>query len=236
VRFWGGMKGKMDAETIFSLRKLALLGAMEQPIKLSAASFSETLKSSVQTAARRLQEMEREGLIYRRIMVDGQWVMLTRRGIDVLKAECQEYRQIFFAKTNLEVELVGKVITGLGEGKYYTTLEGYKRQFKRKLGFFPFPGTLNIKLDARSIEARRMLDFANAIRIEGFKTPKRTFGGGRCYPCEILHERAKGIRSFVIIPERTHYPDDIIEIISPVFLRKELQLNDGDYLALRVKV
>ena len=227
----------MDAESVFSLRKLALLGAMEQPIKLSAASFSEALKSSVQTAARRLKELEREGLIYRRITADGQWVMLTRRGIDVLKAECQEYRQIFFAKTSIEVELVGKVITGLGEGKYYTTLEGYKRQFKRKLGFIPFPGTLNIRLDTpRCIEARRMLEWANAIEIEGFKTPKRTFGGCRCYPCEILHERAKGIRSFVIVPERTHYPDDIIEIISPVFLRKELQLNDGDDIAIRVKV
>ncbi len=227
---------KVNADMLFSLRKLALLGAMEQPIKLSATHFSEVLGSSIQTAARRLQELEREGLVYRRLTGDGQWVMLTRRGIDMLKAECLEYRQIFVRKTRMEVELVGRVITGLGEGKYYTTLEGYKKQFKEKLGFYPFPGTLNLRLDAHSVEARRALEWGNAIEIESFKTEIRTFGGGRCYPCRILHERAHSIRSFVIIPERTHYPNDIIEIISPVYLRKELNLKDGDELRIRIHV
>ena len=35
----------------------------------------------------------------------------------------------------------------MGEGSYYMSLKGYKKQFKEKLGYEPFPGTLNLKLE-----------------------------------------------------------------------------------------
>ena len=227
---------KMSGNIIFSLRKLALLGAIAQPIKLSSGHFAEAIKSSTQTAARRLQELEREGLVHRRIMADGQWIMLTKKGIEQLKKECYEYQEIFFSRTNIEVEIAGRLITGLGEGKYYTTLEGYRRQFEAKLGFNPFPGTLNLSLEAQSIPARKKLDARKGIEIEGFESEDRTFGGGKCFLCKIVNKEAEGIKSAVIIPERTHYPDDVLEIISPVYLRHELQLKDGDEIRTRVVI
>ena len=41
----------------------------------------------------------------------------------------------------------GRVVGGLGQGQYYISRKGYRHQFIQKLGFVPFPGTLNIKLD-----------------------------------------------------------------------------------------
>jgi riboflavin kinase len=227
---------KMGGDIIFSLRKLALLGAIEQPIKLSSGHFAEGIGSSVQTAARRLQELEREGLVHRRIIADGQWIMLTTKGVEFLKKECYEYQELFFSTPKIEVEIAGRLVTGLGEGGYYTTLNGYKKQFEAKLGFIPFPGTLNLSLDLLCIVARKKLDGRKGITIERFESENRTFGGGKCFPCKILNERAEGIKSAVILPDRTHYPDDILEIISPVYLRGELDLKNGDEVRTRVVI
>lgn len=228
------MKIKMSGDMMFSLRKLALLGAVGQPVKLSSVHFAEAIKSSVQTAGRRLQDLEREGFVHRRITADGQWIILTKSGIEHLKEECYEYQAIFFTTQNVELEFVGCVITGLGEGEYYTTRDEYKRQFEVKLGFTPFPGTLNLRLNSQSIAAREILDVWKGIEIESFESEKRTFGGGKCFSCKIINDRAEGIKSAVIIPDRTHYPEDVLEIISPVYLRCELQLKDGDEIRARV--
>lgn len=227
---------KVHGDIVISLRKLALQGAMKQPIKLSAGHFADAIQASVQTAARRLQELEREGLVHRRITADGQWIMLTKAGVEFLKKECCEYQELFFSRLTIEIEIAGRLVTGLGEGGYYTTLEGYKRQFESKLGFIPFPGTLNLSLDLLCIVARKKLDERMGIKIESFESENRTFGGAKCFPCKILDDRAEGIKSAVIIPERTHYPEDIMEIIAPVYLRGELGLKNGDELLTQVVI
>jgi len=230
------MKIKMGGDIMLSLRKLALLGAVEQPVKLSSVHFAEAINSSIQTAGRRLLELEKEGLVHRRIIADGQWVILTKRGIEQLKSECYEYQELFFSTPKIEVEICGRVITGMGEGEYYTTLNGYRRQFESKLGFAPFPGTLNLSLDLLCIVARKKIEGRRGIAIEGFESENRTFGGAKCFPCKLWDARAEGIKSAVIIPNRTHYPEDILEIISPVYLRGELDLRDGDEIGIRVVI
>lgn len=41
----------------------------------------------------------------------------------------------------------GEVVSGLGEGRYFLSLPPYKEIFKKILGFEPYEGTLNLKLD-----------------------------------------------------------------------------------------
>ena len=41
----------------------------------------------------------------------------------------------------------GKIASGLGQGQYFISREGYSRQFLQHLGFVPFPGTLNVLLE-----------------------------------------------------------------------------------------
>lgn len=116
----------------------------------------------------------------------------------------------------------GRVSAGLGQGKYYISRDGYRRQFFEKLGFAPAPGTLNLKLD---------YPFAlsgsdpKSFRIEGFEDERRTFGDCICRPVRICE-----IQGAIVRPERTSYPASLLELIAPVNLREVLSLSDGDEL------
>lgn len=211
---------------IQSLKKLALLGAHQKPLELSSIQFAEHLDSSQQTASRKLKALEEEKLILRRFLPDGQLISITENGIDVLKRELSDYNEIFSGNGSINI-LSGKVITGLGEGQYYISRDGYRKQFMEKLGFDPYPGTLNLKLDTKSIDIRKKI--TENIKITGFTDQDRTFGKGSCF-----RVRISDIDGAVITPERTHYPEDIIEIIAPVNLRDRLELKDGHKVNVEV--
>jgi riboflavin kinase len=211
---------------ILSLKKLALLGAHQKPLELSSVEFATHIDSSQQTAARKLKALEDENLIVRNISPDGQVISITKNGIDLLQMELNDYQGIFSGNGNLKI-LNGKIITGIGEGQYYIALDGYRTQFIEKLGFDPYPGTLNVRLDTNSIDIRKKI--TPGIRILGFTDQNRTFGKGSCFKVRI-----SDIDGAVITPERTHYPEDIIEIIAPVNLRERLDLKDGTNINVEV--
>ncbi len=211
---------------ILSLKKLALLGAHKKPLELSSNEFASHIDTSPQTAARKLKSLEDENLITRQILQGGQLINITKNGIAALQNELNDYKEIFSWNGDKKF-LTGKVITGLGEGQYYISLDGYRAQFREKLGFDPYPGTLNIKLDPNSIEMRKGISVK--IKISGFMKENRTFGCGSCF-----NIRISDVKGAVIVPERTHYPEDIIEIIAPVNLREHLALKDGSVVHVEV--
>jgi len=188
------------------------------------------LSQSPQTAARRLENLEREGYIDRWKAKGKSWLIITNKGKETLFKEYLDYRAIFSDEHKKKIVLSGKVISGLGEGQYYTNLEGYRVQFEKKLDISPYPGTLNIRLDEKSFPLRNMLELGG-IQIEGFKTKDRTFGGVRCYPAMI-----EGLRCGVVLPQRSHHGDDIIEVISPYCLRERLGLRDGSEVKVEVQL
>ncbi|HEY9246225.1 MAG TPA: DUF120 domain-containing protein, partial [Candidatus Methanoperedens sp.] len=167
---------------ILSLKKLALLGAHQKPVELSSIEFASHIDASQQTAARKLKNLEEEKLISRQILPEGQLISITDSGLSLLQKEFYEYQEIFSRDGNRKI-LSGKVITGLGEGQYYIALEGYRTQFRERLGFDPFPGTLNIRLDQPSIWLRKRIN--GTIQISGFMSDNRTFGKGSCFNIRI---------------------------------------------------
>jgi riboflavin kinase, archaea type len=210
------------------LKKLALIGAVNKTIKVSSSEFQKHTGASSKTAARKLKQLEEEGLIERKIVPGGQLIKMTEKGIEILKSEYLEYSSIFSPESGI-LELEGNVLTGLGEGQYYINIPGYRKQFEEKLHFIPFPGTLNVQLSEKSSVLRNLLREIQTVRIDGFNDGERTFGGGNCYSVSI-----GGIKAAVISPERTHYPSDLIEIIAPVKLRDTLKLEDGDRVVIQV--
>ncbi|MFH0905002.1 MAG: DUF120 domain-containing protein [Methanobacteriota archaeon] len=210
---------------IHYLKKLALMGAHNKPLEISSVEFASQMDTSPQTAARKLKFLEDEMLIKRQIVHSGQLVSITKNGLAALQKERNDY-QIIFGNGHKKF-LTGKVITGLGEGQYYISLEGYRTQFIEKLGFTPYPGTLNVKLDTPSVDIRKGI--SADLEISGFTKDNRTFGRGSCFNIMIMD-----INGAVIVPERTHYPEDIIEIIAPVNLRKYLKLRDGSTVEVEV--
>jgi riboflavin kinase, archaea type len=211
------------------LKKLALIGAVNKTVKVSSSEFHKHTGDSSKTAARKLKQLEEERLIERKIVPGGQLIKMTEKGIEILKNEYIEYSRIFSSEPDT-LELEGNVLKGLGEGQYYINIPGYRKQFEEKLHFVPFPGTLNVQLSESSSALRNRLREMSAIRIDGFNDGERTFGGGNCYPI-----RVGGIEAAVVVPDRTHYPSDLIEIIAPVKLRDALKLKDGDRIVTRVK-
>ena len=118
-----------------------------------------------------------------------------------------------------KIFLSGIIVKGLGEGTYFMSMQHYQNEIKKKLGFKPYPGTLNLKVGKKQIN---LLKKIVPIKINGFKSVNKTFGGASCYKAKI-----KTINSAIIIPDLTKHKD-IIEIIAPVHMKSELKLKDGD--------
>ena len=221
-------------DEVATLRRVALDGGLAGETKLSCAALAADLDVSNQTASRRLQRLEEAGLVTRDTVADGQWVRITEAGERTLRTEYETYRRIFEEPAQLALQ--GRVTDGMGEGRHYISLPGYMTQFEERLGYAPYPGTLNIDLDPESVRARAALETFEPVPIDGFEDDDRTYGPAICYPATV--ETADGRtyeRAHVIAPERTHHDEDQLEVIAPDRLRDELDLTDGDTLVVTVE-
>src|SRR5207245_10263594 len=90
----------------------------------------------------RLVEVGKLGLRGRSAEGRNQTVRITKEGLDSLTQMYRVLRSVFEAP-KAEVEISAVVFSGLSEGAYYMGMEGYRKQFRSKLGFDPFTGTLN---------------------------------------------------------------------------------------------
>ncbi|AFZ73433.1 DUF120 domain-containing protein [Natronobacterium gregoryi] len=220
-------------DELAALKLLALEGGLEGDVKLSCSQLADRLEASNQTASRRLQRLEGASLIERDTVSDGQWVTVTEDGERVLHAEYEDYRRVF--ETNSTVELEGTVTSGMGEGRHYISLPGYKRQFADRLGYEPFPGTLNLDLREDSVRRRSAISSLEPVSIDGWEDDERTYGPAVCYPATIETSEGESYESaHTIAPDRTHHDEDQLEVIAPDKLREDLDLEDGDFVTVRV--
>ena len=217
------------AEDLQCLKTIGLMGALRGSVLVSSQKIGELLGISPMTASRKLISLENNALLTRSMRPDGQYVSITKDGEDELRREYLQYCRLFGEKASA-FTLRGNVIEGLGEGRYYTRLSGYVKQFKDLLDIDPYPGTLNLRLHTESIDTRQMIDSLDWIKIKGFTSEDRTFGEARAIKCSI-----NGFRCAIIVPGRSHYPEDIVEIISEVRLRDELNLKNDDTVTVEVK-
>lgn len=211
---------------LHALKHLALMGATTQPVKLSSREFAEALGVSQQASSSVLLELYKLGLIRREIGARKQHITLTDAGIGALAREHADLRAIFEGASTIEI--VGAVSSGLGEGAYYMSQEGYQRQFEAHLGHSPVPGTLNLKLEGTEAAKMQLLDAGEGFEIAGFVDKSRTFGGAKLFKCDV-----NGTEAGVVIPLRTHHKDTL-ELISHKHLRRTLKLKDGDKIRVRV--
>ena len=202
-----------------TLKELALLGAIKNKIEISSLELAKQIDSSQQTASRYLLELDKKEMIIREMGIKKQLIQITDIGTNALQEVHSQYQQIF--ELTDRVYFKGVVVSGLGEGRYYTEQEGYVTQFKEKLGIVPYPGTLNVEIEYVERNKLRLLKNHSSILIEEFKTDNRTFGGVRCF-----HAKIGGTEGAIVLPLRSHY-SNVLEFISPHFLRDKLNLKDG---------
>jgi len=217
---------------IVILSELLLCGAKNNYVELTTTEIAKKIKRSQQLASKELLDLEFFGYISRNKKSKKYTIKVTEKGYQ------QVYDLFLFLKTAIEsfkyiIDFEGHIITGMGEGAYYMSLNGYKQQFKEKLGYEPYPGTLNIKLNSMLyVEAKKEMLKYPSIDIEGFSDQSRTFGWVKCYPAYI--NDSVDINSSILILERTHYDDSIIEIIAPFSIKEQFSLKNGDYIKLKV--
>ncbi|PNX49575.1 MAG: hypothetical protein BV457_01280, partial [Thermoplasmata archaeon M9B1D] len=197
-----------------------LLGAIKNKIEISSLELGKQIESSQQTASRYLLELDKIGMVTRELGIKKQIIQITSLGEDALQNEHLQYQQIF--ELTDRVQFKGIVVSGMGEGRYYTEQTGYVEQFKEKLGFSPYPGTLNVKIELIEKNKLRFLKNNQAIEISEFKTRNRTFGAVRCFQAEI-----NGIKGAIVLPMRSHY-SNVLEFISQTYLREKLEIKDDD--------
>jgi len=215
----------------FTLYKLAELGACSRTVKVSTEYLAEKIGASQQTASRHLIDLEKIGWIKRTITPEGCLTKITESGIAELKKLYSNLRLVFEAAYPPSVTLEGTLFSGLGEGAYYVTKEGYRKQFMEKLGFDPYPGTLNLKLTTEyDVKTMSELEAYPAIEIQGFEDESRTFGSVKCYPA-VINNKLKGA---VVYALRSHYNTSVLEIIAPSFLRGRLKLKDGNKVKVEI--
>lgn len=195
---------------------LLKLKAHAAPARVSTTQLAGELGLSQQTMSRWLVGMERNGLVERKLGA----VSLTQKAVSELARVKTDLDAVFESKR--KTVFSGKLFTGLGEGGYYISQSQYVNFIEKKLGFAPFPGTLNLRLSEPS--RRITLSGMNGLRIPGFESKGRAFGALIAYPAKINGKE----RGAVVVPERTHYGDDVLEIVSKERLRKKLRINDGD--------
>ena len=124
------------------------------------------------------------------------------------------------------LRIKGKVFSGTGEGAKFMELPWVKKQMEEKLGFVPYPGTLNIKLSKDKVKFKNLLKRAKPIEI----LPAEGYCLGKCLKAHLVN----GLECAIVLPEVKNYPEDVIEIIAHVNLREKLQLKDGDIIEVMI--
>jgi len=208
------------------LKEIALLGAIRDKIEISSIELAHQINTSQQTASRYLLDLDKKEMITREFGIKKQLIQITDIGKSILQEEHLQYQQIFELTNRIFIS--GKVVSGIGEGSYYTKQKDYIKQFQDKLKFTPHPGTLNIEIKHIEKNKIRFLKNFNAIIIDEFRNNNRTFGSVKCF-----HAKIENIKGAIVLPIRSHY-SNILEFISPYFLRKKLKLKDGDNVKITI--
>ncbi|MEM2855947.1 MAG: DUF120 domain-containing protein [Candidatus Nitrosocaldaceae archaeon] len=213
---------------IMLLVELIKKGGRYSYINITTTELGEILNKSQQTISNNLLELERNNYIERVKDGKGFKIKVTEKCNDEL------FKLFLVLKHALEdikeIEIKGIITKGMGEGSYYISLPGYKKQFIQKLGFEPYRGTLNIKLEPYYRGVKSVLKMQPGIFIEGFNDGNRTYGWVKCYRASI-----DSIEGAVLILERTHHDDSILEIIAPVKIMEKMNVDYGSTITVKIR-
>ncbi|CCK79738.1 MULTISPECIES: DUF120 domain-containing protein [Desulfobacula] len=122
----------------------------------------------------------------------------------------------------------GKVIQGAHKAAFFTELDWVKLQCREKIGFVPFPGTLNLELSLSEVE--RLEKFSEGI-WEELVPPDQNFCSSKVLPIWVGN-----VKGALILPDADVkiHGRQVVEILAPVKLRDELGINDGDMVVLQL--
>jgi riboflavin kinase len=225
---------EIKLQHILTIVELLAKGARHNFVEVTTTELGKGIGRSQQAASKHLLDLENSGYIERAKKGQKFAVRVTDKGYSEIQSLFSSLRAaIESAPATIDFE--GSVVSGMGEGAYYMSLEGYRKQFKQKLGYEPYPGTLNVRLtDQIFMNARRELGKHQSIFIDGFSDGTRTYGWVKCYRA-LINEGAVD-NAAVLVLERTHYDDSMLEVIAPESIKQLAGIKNGDRVKVQVQL
>jgi CTP-dependent riboflavin kinase len=126
------------------------------------------------------------------------------------------------------LEITGKIVSGAGEGGFFTQIDWVMKQCDEKLGFKPHPGTLNLEVAPEDLPIVASLDQKEGVELI---SPDPKFCNAKAFPI-----RLGKINAAIIMPEekvRIH-TENIIEIIAPLNIKATLNVKDNASLNVMI--
>ena len=223
---------ELKIQHILTLSYLLSKGAKHNYVTITTNALGKNIKKSQQSASKHLLELEQNQFIERIISGRNISVKITSKGFSEM-VKLSTILQKSLNSFPSHVEIKGTLISGMGEGAYYMGLKGYTKQFKSKIGYVPFPGTLNVKIDQKiHQEAIKQFVNLNGININSFSDGKRTYGWVKCFPAKINNS----VDCNLILLERTHHDNSVVELISKLSLRKSAKLKEGSKISIKIPI
>ena len=223
---------ELKIQHLLTLSYLLSKGAKYNYLAITTSSLGKNIHKSQQAASKHLLELEQNKFITRIVNGRNLSVKITSRGFSEM-VKLSSILQKSLDSSPSHVYLTGTLVSGMGEGAYYMGLKGYTKQFKSKIGYVPFPGTLNVRLDKKiHQESIKQFETLDGIKLDGFSDGKRTYGWVKCFSAKLNNS----INCELIILERTHHDDSVIELISKTCLRKNTTLKDDSKVSIKIEI
>ena len=121
----------------------------------------------------------------------------------------------------------GELYSGKGEGAFFTHLDWVRRQMQEKIGFDPYPGTVNIRVPTEE------LFFLKQLSAEGERLipPDPQFCEAR-----VMKAKIEGLPAAAIFPaEDVWIYKDSLELMAPTCIRDALKIRDGDIVKVELE-
>lgn len=126
--------------------------------------------------------------------------------------------------------LTGKVVSGIEKAAYFTQLDWVQEQCMEKLGFRPYPGTLNLEISEEDISIIEELQKEEGIKLIP-SDPE--FCTARVLPVSL-----GPVTGAIIIPAEDVkvHEMNIVEVMAPIRIKDALKINNGDSLTLVIEM
>jgi riboflavin kinase len=124
------------------------------------------------------------------------------------------------------MKITGVIETGAGKGSFFVGLDWVVHQFEEQMGFKPFPGTLNVRLNEGDLaQAQSFFDKKDFDLVP--KDPAFCRAG-------VKRLTVNGVPAAAVFPSQDVRIHDnrVIEIIAGCHIKETLNLHDGDEVTL----
>ena len=221
---------ELKIQHLLTLSYLLSKGAKYNFVTITTSSLGKNIHKSQQAASKHLLELEQNKFINRIVSGRNLSVKITGKGFSEM-VKLSSILQKSLDSSPSSVDLKGTLVSGMGEGAYYMGLKGYTKQFISKIGYVPFPGTLNVRLDKKiHQESIKQFETLDGIKIQSFSDGKRTYGWVKCFHATLNDS----IKCELIRLERTHHDNSVIELVSKDNLRKSARLKTGSKVTIKI--